>query len=312
MAAIEGSLRPPPEGLLPAVERHFGLRLELGRRLTGGYANHVFRVESPRGPLALRATNPPVDVDDLAWEHDVVRQLAKRVPEAAAPLGARDGSTFVLHEGWAGSLLPFVEGRPADREDSRSREAVARHLARLHRAAARLEVPQRPRVPALRQLDWPPVRDYPADFQIDEVARARVWAAAWVSSVDRDLPAGLVHGDFFRGNVLTDGARVTGFVDWEEAHVDWFSYELANGVWEFCKRATYDGFHADRGRAFVAAYRAAGGPAREADDDLLVGLIRAKRVLEVLRAPTDRRVDWEYQRANLRAFRALESGLAGW
>ena len=115
----------------------------------------------------------------------------------------------------------------------------------------------------------------------------------------------MIHGDFFRGNVLAEGARVTGLVDWEEAHVDWFTSELANGVWEFCKRPSYDGFDTERAAAFVDAYRGARGPACAADDDLIVGFIRVKRILEVLRAPTDRQVDWDYQRANLRAFAAL-------
>jgi Ser/Thr protein kinase RdoA (MazF antagonist) len=53
------------------------------------------------------------------------------------------------------------------------------------------------------------------------------------------------------------------------------------------------------------ADRDAGGPIPPAEDDLLVPLIRVKRVLEVMRAPTDRHVDWEEQRENLRAAEAL-------
>src|SRR5688500_17955176 len=174
VSVTEGSLRPPPAGMLAAVERRFGLRLEAGARLAGGYANHVFRVETADGPLALRAAHPPVDAADLAWEHDVVRRLAAGVPEVAAPLAAPDGSTFVLHHGWAGSLLPFVDGRPADREDAGVREAAAAMLGRLHGVAAALEtLPPRPRVAALAGLDWPPVRGFPADFDRAEIERAR-------------------------------------------------------------------------------------------------------------------------------------------
>ena len=115
-----------------------------------------------------------------------------------------------------------------------------------------------------------------------------------------------MHGDFFRGNVLVADGRVAGLVDWEEAHVDWFTAELANGVWEFCKREDL------RRRARRARPRRSwpptaspAAPRAADDDDLLVPLIRAKRVLEVLRAPTDRQVDWDYQRRNLAAFRAL-------
>ena len=157
MVATASSLRPPPAGLLPAAERHFGTRLRAAERLEGGYANHVFRVESEKGPLALRAAHPPVDARDLRWEHDVVRRVEVQVPEVVAPLAAPDGSTFVLHDGWAASLLPFVPGRPADRGDARVRDAAAQLLGRLHAAAETLDAAARPRAPALRDLTWPRV-----------------------------------------------------------------------------------------------------------------------------------------------------------
>jgi hypothetical protein len=43
------------------------------------------------------------------------------------------------------------------------------------------------------------------------------------------------------------------------------------------------------------------------EDDLIVPLLRVKRILEVLRAPTDRHPRWEYQLENLRAYQVLSS-----
>ena len=233
VAATQGSLRPPPVGLAGAAERHFGLRLRLGDRLEGGFANHVFRVESDVGPLALRASHPPVDLDDLGWEHRVTGLLSARVPEVAAPLEAPDGSTWALHQGWALTLLPFAAGGPADRDDEAHRLAAARLLGRLHAAAAELAVPPRPRVRALRNLDWPPVRDFPETFDRGEIERARARAMETVAAIaaSRPLREHVVHGDFFPGNVLVADGRVTGLVDWEEAHVGWATFELANAVW---------------------------------------------------------------------------------
>jgi hypothetical protein len=76
--------------------------------------------------------------------------------------------------------------------------------------------------------------------------------------------------------------------------------DLANGVWEFCKNKVSDDYDRDEGARFVEAYRRSGGPVR-GDDDLIPQLIHAKRVLELLRAPFDRYVDWDYQAHNLRA-----------
>jgi len=76
-----------------------------------------------------------------------------------------------------------------------------------------------------------------------------------------------------------------------------------NAVGTFC----FAGDELDRpaARRFVGAYREAGGTAPPEEDDLLVPLMRAKRILEVLRAPNDRHPRWEHQRHNLRAVRNL-------
>jgi hypothetical protein len=52
-------------------------------------------------------------------------------------------------------------------------------------------------------------------------------------------------------------------------------------------------------------WRVAGGIVPVVEDDLLVPLIRVRRILEVLRAPYDRHVDSHYQRQNLDAFKRL-------
>jgi hypothetical protein len=62
-------------------------------------------------------------------------------------------------------------------------------------------------------------------------------------------------------------------------------------------------------RRFIDGYRSAGGIAPPRDDELLVPLVRVKRILEVLRAPTDRHPRWEHQRRNLRSLQNLEDSL---
>jgi hypothetical protein len=59
------------------------------------------------------------------------------------------------------------------------------------------------------------------------------------------------------------------------------------------------------GIVFVDSYRASGGSVSPEEDDLIVPLVRVKRILEVLRAPTDRHPRWDYQLANLRAYQRI-------
>jgi len=137
------------------------------------------------------------------------------------------------------------------------------------------------------------------------LAQARAWAIAKVSSIaaSRSLPTSLVHGDFFQGNVLVADDQVVAVIDWEEAQSDWLVWDLASTVGAFCSIG--DDVDRDASRRFVAAYRADGGPSPPNDDDLLIPLLRVKRILEVLRAPTDRHPRWEHQHRNLRSLDEL-------
>jgi Ser/Thr protein kinase RdoA (MazF antagonist) len=176
------------------------------------------------------------------------------------------------------------------------------------RAAARGEHrrPAWPRLEPLRDLAWPPLC-VPPELEDcgSTIARERGWAVDYVARLARERPlaTGLIHGDYFPGNVLVAGDDVAAIVDWEEARTDWLSWHLANAAGSFCSA----GHELDRGACerLVAAYRSDGGTSPRSDDDLLIPLMRVRWILEVLRAPTDRRPRWERQRGKLRALADL-------
>jgi Ser/Thr protein kinase RdoA (MazF antagonist) len=295
----------PSAALLRAVEERYGLDGRVtSRRLSGGYANDVHSLEGSARPVVLHVKYPPVDLDSLAWEHRLLDVLCSRVPEALPPLRALDGSTFFLHDDRPVWLVAYVPGGPTGPDD---RVAVARILGRLH--SIEVDLPVRPGRARLRDLRIPPVARYPAAFDawLPQIEAARAELIELVREIDRTrgLTSGVTHNDVFPGNVLVDGGTVTAFLDWEEADVDWLVWDLAASIWPFCSSG--DQLDAPAGTEFVAAYRAAGGRVPQDEDDLIVPLIRAKRILEVLRAPTDRDPQWDYQLANLRAYGNLRS-----
>jgi Ser/Thr protein kinase RdoA (MazF antagonist) len=277
----------------------------VGERLEGGYANDLRRALGDGVTYVLRIKHPPVDEDDIAWEHRLVRWLSERLPVVVAPVAGDRVLRLGDRVGW---LIPFIDGAPADPEREAHRRAAACGLGRLHQVGESMAVAPRPRLRPLAELEWPPAEVAP---ELEEwaasVARARVWAISFVEGVacERALPVSVIHGDYFPGNVLVAGDELAGIVDWEEAQVDWVTWDLASAIGAFC--STGDELDLGASRRFLADYRAAGGTARACDDDLLVPLIRVKRILEVLRAPTDREPRWEHQRHNLRSLEPLAS-----
>jgi Ser/Thr protein kinase RdoA (MazF antagonist) len=304
------------------VEERYGIRsLEVRRRLTGGYANDLLLAEAEGRQLVIRVVRRPVDLAGLEWEAGVTRALAAEVPEVVAPVPALDGSSAVALGADAVLVLPYVDAMPADRDDPRQRAAAAALLGRFHAAARNLDVGQRPGAVRLAQLRprladgsyyaaiGPTAKPWPPQLEArrGEIDAARRWMLAFVERVARErTPAEtVVHGDYFRGNVLCRGGEAIGLVDFEDMRLDWAVADLAGAAWEFCKAGDCETFDRAEAHAFIQAYRAAGAATPSADDDLIVPLIRVRRVLELVRAPYDRRVDWEYQIANLDAFERL-------
>jgi Ser/Thr protein kinase RdoA (MazF antagonist) len=289
--------------LLREVGERYGFGSPVNaQRLGGGYANDVFRLDGDGPRTVLHLKHPPADADSLDWEHRLLAQLNAHLPEVLAPLPALDGSTWFWFQDRPVWLTIWVAGRSAGSGD---RQAVATVLGRLH--ACPIEPSIRPNHDRLLQRPLPPLGQLPATLAPWEtvIARARADLTALVTWLERERRpvTGITHNDIFEGNVLVHEGRVIAVLDWEEANIDWQVWDLASGLWPFCR----DGNRLDRRavREFLTAYRAAGGTVPADEDELIVPLIRARRVLEVLRAPTDRHPRWELQLANLRAYAAL-------
>jgi Ser/Thr protein kinase RdoA (MazF antagonist) len=287
------------EDLVAVIAERYGLDAPIrASRLTGGYANDVFLLVGH--DLVAHVKHPPAHLESLSWEHRLLRLLADRLPEVPAPLPDPSGSTFFLAQDRPVWLTPFVQGSPAQLSD---RQLVGAALGRLH--ATEIDLPARPGHARLRDLPIPPLREMPPRFDswLELIAKARTDLIRLVSVIDRTRQpaAGVTHNDIFPGNVLVQNGSVTALLDWEEADVDWLVWDLATSLWPFCDTADWRRAITD----FVTAYRGAGGRVPAEEDDLILPLVRAKRILEVLRAPTDRHPRWDLQLANLVAYQAL-------
>lgn len=234
------------------------------QRLTGGAVMESWRFAAGGEPFVLRRAPSLAFMEGRPYGHGVEAALieaarAKGVtaPEVVAVLEEADGlgSGFVMRA-LTGTADPKVI-LACDDPGELLREA-ARDLARIHR---------------LRQSDVPegvPVMDYRAAIadlkaQFLEAGGDRPIIALGLRWLEDNCPPPvepvLNHGDYRMGNLMVEGSRLTGVLDWEIAHFGDPHEDLAFGcmaVWRF---ARYDRPALGLGSIedYIAAYEAEAG-----------------------------------------------------
>lgn len=234
------------------------------QRLTGGAVMESWRFAAGDQPYVLRRAPSLAFMEGRPYGHHVEAALIEAArargvtaPEVVAVLEPEDG----LGSGFVMRALPGTADPKAilgcDDPDGLLRE-IARDLARIH---------------SLRQADVPaevPVMDYRAAIadlkeQFLTAGGDRPIIALGLKWLEDKCPPQvepvLNHGDYRMGNLLVEGSRLTGVLDWEIAHFGDPHEDLAFGcmaVWRF---ARYDrpalglGSIAD----YLAAYEAEAG-----------------------------------------------------
>jgi Ser/Thr protein kinase RdoA (MazF antagonist) len=227
--------------------------------------------------LVLRRYHDGAMQPDLAYEHAVLRHLARSGWVVPEPLGE-----LVREAGQFYCLTRYVPGQPVARESAAQRRRRGRDLARLHLALRGLgdRLAQRQGWRALHMgvtvktdIDW----DACMDGLMDANPRLGSWlqraAAQTRLGLDAagaaELSVTVVHGDFAEWNVHYDRGRLAGVIDFGLTHLDSRPYELAMA-------RTY------RSPEVAIAYRAElarhGWPLSELEEALYEPVYRAFRV----------------------------------
>ena len=166
--------------------------------------------------------------EQIAEEHEFVRELAERELPVVAPL-AQGGKTLHQFGGYRFAVYPKRGGRAPELEDRETLEWMGRFIGRIHAVGALARFSARP------ALDLESFGTEPRDYLLAHGFIPPDLAAAWASVAAQALDgvrrcyerAGAVkslrlHGDCHAGNVLwTDSAEAHGphFVDFDDARM---------------------------------------------------------------------------------------------
>jgi homoserine kinase type II len=202
--------------------------------LADGTNNQVVRVDTPGASYVLRVYRNHAEPERLRFELAVLARLASAglpfaVPAplptiAGEPMASLtdDGDTALV------TLTPLIPGAPPDRGDPAQATAAGAALGLLDATLARLDLAADEAAASWRSYGdlehcHPLVHDPRAAIGALPVAEATrrellsryAWLMERVPALYAALPQQLSHEDYGPSNVLMDGPRVTGVLDFE-------------------------------------------------------------------------------------------------
>jgi homoserine kinase type II len=238
---------------LAQVLGHYALgELRAARRIDRGFVNDNWLVETERGRYFLKRRQPILGepkrtnaVRLIRAQHDLVKWLRKAGFPAPVIVPTAGGETLLALNGGLYEIQGFIEGEPYYHNRLAHLEAAAITLGRYHAcvegcapgalctlgelyspadASAALRL-----VGTRLRAAWPLDRD-PGLATATRLLGIR--AGELASRFDRheSLPYLVIHGDYYAGNLLYQGDRIVGVVDYDKANWQPRVVELAEAL----------------------------------------------------------------------------------
>ena len=228
-------------------------------------------------------------VDELPYFVNLMAHLAAHDVPCPEPIKDKHGVDLRLIKDKPALLISCLSGVNIDDPDAQQCAQVGRVLAQMHLASHSFaQASTNQRDTAWRVNTAEQVMD---KLSADDRAILRK-ALAFHESLDLSaLPKGVIHGDLFRDNVLFDGPKLGGLIDFYYACDDVLSYDVAITVNDWCLTETGD-FDEPRLNAFMQAYTEV-RPFNDAEKQVWQGLL----CIAALRFWLSRLYDWHFPAA---------------
>ncbi|MFW5432049.1 MAG: homoserine kinase [Methylophilaceae bacterium] len=225
-------------------------------------------------------------MEELPYFVSLMAHLAAHDIPCPAPTRDKHDIDLRLIKGKPALLISCLSGVNIDDPDAEQCAQVGRVLAQMHLAGSsftQTSTNQRDvawRVNTAEQV----MGKLSADDQV-----ILTEALEFQNQLDLSaLPKGVIHGDLFRDNVLFDGAKLGGFIDFYYACNDVLAYDVAITVNDWCLTETGD-FDELRLNAFMQAYTEV-RPFNDDEKQVWQGLL----CIAALRFWLSRLYDWHY------------------
>ena len=243
--------RVTPDELSAWLKRYaIGTLVDL-QGIAAGIENTNYFVTTSQGRYVLTLFER-LAAAELPFYLNLMAHLARHGIPCPAPIADRSDTYLGTLNGKPATLVTCLPGAPLVSPGARHCEQVGAMLGAMHLAgrsyAGELENPRGPRWWRFAAREVTPF--------LDEPRRALLATELEHQGRHRDLalPRGPVHADLFRDNVLFDGERIGGVIDFYFAGVDTLLFDVAVTVNDWCVDPPGE-IDEERARALLSAYR---------------------------------------------------------
>jgi homoserine kinase type II len=232
-------------------------RLQTLQGIATGVENSNFFLTTDAGEFVLTVFER-LGFAQLPFYLELMQHLARRGLPAPAPRETRAGHLLAEVRGKPVAIVERLPGRWIGEPTAAHCASVGDLMARMH-----LEARDFPRFqPNLRGIGW--WKDALArlepklpDHVFHELAEEVIFQDSFFRSAAFErLPSGPIHADLFRDNVLWEGDRISGVIDFYFAGCSLWLYDLAVAVNDWCVDAAHAEFDPPRAQALLDAYHA--------------------------------------------------------
>jgi homoserine kinase type II len=225
--------------------------------IASGIENSNFFLDTDAGRSVLTVFER-LTAAQLPFYLGLMQHLARRGLPVPEPLETRDEALFATVRGKPAAIVKRLPGKAVQLPDLAQCGQVGGVLARMHLAASDYAVFQ----PNLRGIGWwkstaAALEPHLPDNVFCELVEEVIYQDDIARRPDLEqLPAGPVHADLFRDNVLFDGDAVGGIIDFYFAGCGPWIFDLAVTVNDWCVDLESGAFDVPRVTALLQAYHA--------------------------------------------------------
>lgn len=208
--------------------RRYGLgALRALTPITEGVENTNYRIDTDRGRFVLTLFERRTDASALPFCLGLTEQAADRGLPCARPVRDVSSEAVGRLNDRPAAILEWLPGEWKRTPSLDHQAAAGALLARLHLAGRDFPLERRNPVGVeARQALYARCETRAVGAEADMLAQMAPWVGSSVDTAG-DLPRGAIHADYFPDNLLFDGDKPSGLIDFYFACTGAFAYDLA-------------------------------------------------------------------------------------